>query len=95
MIDLATRFSKACIVRNKQPKTIVEGIITTWIGSGLGAPKKFLCDNGGEFANNTLLDLCENTNVEVIHTAAYSPFSNGVCERNHAILDEMVYKMKA
>ena len=95
MIDLATRFSRTCIIRSKDPKVIVEGIITTWIGSGLGAPRKFLCDNGGEFANNTLLDLCKNMNIEVMHTAAYAPFSNGVCERNHAIIDDMVYKIKA
>ena len=95
MIDLATRFSRSCITRSKEPKEIVEGIITTWLGSGLGAPRKFLCDNGGEFANNCFLDLCENMNIQVMHTAAYSPFSNGVCERNHAVIDDMVYKMKA
>ena len=95
MIDLATRFSRTCITRSKDPKVIVECIITTWLGSGLGAPRKFLCDNGGEFANNILLDLCENMNIEVMHTSAYSPFSNGICERNHAVIDDMVYKIKA
>ena len=30
-----------------------------------------------------------------MHTAAYSPFSNGLCERNHAVVDEMVAKIKA
>ena len=95
MIDLATRFSRTCITRSKEPKVIVEGIITTWLGSGLGSPRKFLCDNGGEFANKTLLDLCENMNIEILHTSAYSPFSNGICERNHAVIDDMVYKIKA
>ena len=95
MIDLATRFSRTCITRSKDPKVIVECIITTWLGSGLGAPRKFLCDNGGEFSNNTLLDLCKNMNIEVMHTSAYSPFSNGICERNHAVIDDMVYKIKA
>ena len=95
MVDLATRFSRSCITRSKEPKEIVEAIITTWLGSGLGAPKKFLCDNGGEFANNIFLDLCENMNIEVMHSAAYSPFSNGVCERNHAVVDDMVYKLMA
>ena len=49
---------------------IVESIITQWIGSGLGAPLKIFCDNGGEFANQTFLDMCENMNIEVMHTAA-------------------------
>ena len=95
MIDLATRFSRSCITRSKDPKEIVECIITTWLGSGLGAPRQFLCDNGGEFANDTFLDLCENMNIQVKHTAGYSPFSNGLCEKNHAVIDDMVYKMKS
>lgn len=95
MIDMATRFSKSCVTKSKEPKEIVEKVVETWLGTGLGAPKKFLCDNGGEFANNMFLDMCENTNIQVMHTAAYSPFSNGLCERNHAVIDEMVEKMVA
>ena len=95
MIDLASRFSRSCVIKSKEPKVIVENLITKWIGSGLGAPRKILCDNGGEFANQTFLDLCENMNIEAMHTAAFSPFSNGVCERNHAVVDDMVYRMMA
>ena len=29
------------------------------------------------------------------HTATYSPLSNGLCEGNHAVVDEMVAKIKA
>ncbi|XP_037793904.1 uncharacterized protein LOC119589356 [Penaeus monodon] len=39
--------------------------------------------------------MCENMNIQVMHTAAYSPFCNGLCERNHAIIDEMVVKIMA
>lgn len=95
MVDMATRFSKACVTRSKEPKEIVEKILETWLGTGLGAPVKFLCDNGGEFANNIFLEMCENMNIQVMHTAAYSPFSNGLCERNHAVVDEMVSKIMA
>lgn len=93
MVDMSTRFS--CVTKSKEPDEIVEKIIETWLGTGLGAPVKFLCDNGGEFANNTFLEMCENMNIQVVHTAAYSPFSNGLCERNHAIIDEMVVKIMA
>ena len=30
-----------------------------------------------------------------MHTAADSPFSNGICERNHAVIDEMLMKIMA
>ena len=39
--------------------------------------------------------MCENFNIRVMSTAAYSPFSNGLCERNHAVIDEMVMKIIA
>ena len=31
-----------------------------WVGNGMGAPKKFLADNGDEFAN--VKYTCENLN---------------------------------
>lgn len=63
------------------------------MGTDLGAPGKFLCGNGDEFANNVFLEMCENMNIQVMHTAAYSPFSNGLCERDHALIDEMMVKI--
>ena len=93
MVDMATRFSNTGIIKSKDPKVVVEKILEIWIGSGLGVPLKFFCDNGGEFAYSVFLDMCENLNIQVIHTAAESPFSNGLCERNHCVIDEMIAKM--
>ena len=76
LVDMATRFSRSGIVKSKDPKVIVEKILEIWLGTGIGPPGKILCDNGGEFANKTFLELCENMNIQVMHTAAYSPFSN-------------------
>ena len=64
-----------------------------WIGSGLGAPGKILVDNGGEFANEEYKDMCENFNIMVCHTAAESPWQNGICERNHCVVDNCVIKI--
>jgi transposase InsO family protein len=93
LIDMATRFSLACVIHDKTPATITNQVMTKWVGSGLGTPKKFLADNGGEFANEEYKDMCENLNVECLHTAAYSPWQNGLCERNHAVVDDCVSKI--
>ena len=77
LIDMATRFSLASVIRNKNPETIIQQVMIMWIGSGLGAPKKFLADNGGECKYK---DMCSNLNIEPINTAAYSPWQNGICE---------------
>ena len=93
LVDVATRFSLAALVRKKTPEVITEKIMTLWIGSGMGPPKKFLADNGGEFANEIFRDMCANLNIEVMNTAAYSPWQNGICERNHAVVDNCVAKI--
>ncbi|PIK39346.1 hypothetical protein BSL78_23810 [Apostichopus japonicus] len=59
----------------------------------MGAPKKFLSDNGGEFANEEFRDMAENLNIEIWNTAGYSPWQNGLCERNHAVVDNCVEKI--
>ena len=59
----------------------------------MGAPKKFLADNGGELANAEYRDMCENLSIEFTNTAAYSPWQNGLCERNHAVVDDCISNM--
>ena len=54
-----------------------------WIGSGLGAPRKFFADNW----NEEYWDTCENLNIEMMRTAAGSPWANGLCEQTHCVTD--------
>ena len=61
----------------------------------MGTPSKFLTDNGGEFANDEFQDMCENLNIVIMRTAAESPFSNGLCENNHTVIDDMLHKILA
>lgn len=95
MVDVATRFSISSVIYSKDKKGIVNEIMEKWIGTGLGSSSKFLTDNGGEFANDNFKDMCEYLNITSVCTAAESPFSNGLCERNHAVIDEMVKKILA
>ena len=93
LIDMFSRFTVARWIRNKSPPVIIENMMVMWMGAGLGSPKKFITDNGGEFANREFLDLCENVNVEVCSTAGESPWQNGLCERNHAVVDRCLEKI--
>jgi len=68
-------FSKAKVVRSKEPKVVVEAFITTWIASGMEAPNKVLVDNGGEFDNKEYVEAMEQYNIEVCATGAFSPWS--------------------
>ena len=93
MIDLATRYCSACVIKSKEANVIIEAIMRYWIAL-FGAPKKILTDNEGEFNNNEFRSMGENFNIEVMCTAAESPWSNGVCERLNAVLKDNVLKIK-
>ena len=85
LVDLATRFCSACVIRDKKPDTIIKAIFKYWI-TIFGTPKRFLSDNGCEFNNETMRNMGENFNISVLCTAAESPWSNGVCERLNGVL---------
>ena len=72
LIDHLTRFSVAKIVRSKNPNEIIKAMCEGWI-SVFGPPKKFITDNGGEFANEKFLELAEEMNIRVVTKSAESP----------------------
>ncbi|XP_033105174.1 uncharacterized protein LOC117107578 [Anneissia japonica] len=59
-----------------------------------GAPKRMMSDNGGEFDNLLVKDMGENFNIEIVTTASYSPYSNGICEKHNGVLTEILMKLK-
>ena len=93
MIDMFTRYSAGVIIRSKQSSVFVDSFLSHWVGI-FGAPKRFFSDNGGEFENEEVRQMGQNLGIEIITTAAYSPWSNGVCERHNLTLSEMVYKVR-
>ena len=93
IIDTFSRFTAAFIIPNKKPESILKPFLDSWILTRFGAPRSILVDNGGEFVNKKMTDLCQNFNIRIFTTAGYSPFQNGICERNHATVDEIIDKM--
>ena len=67
LIDHVTRLSTVVHIPSKQPKVIMNAILSNWI-SVYGAAEKFLSDNGGEFVNEEFLILCEQFNI-IVQTA--------------------------
>ena len=48
-----------------------------------------LVDNGGEFNNEEIREMLSILNIKISSTPGESPWSNGLCERNHQITDRM------
>jgi len=98
MVDDATRLIRGQVIQDKEPDTIIAAIQKIWIngyGMGPGLPSKaFYSDNGGEFVNQKLLNLCQAQGIILKTTSSYSPQQNGLNERNHGLVDIMVEKIR-
>ena len=94
LIDLFTRFCKSKVIMRKTPSVIIDSVITECAGVDMCAPNKFLIDNGGEFDNESYHEFAEQFNVEICATGAQPPWSNGICERNHYVIDVCVHKVQ-
>ncbi len=51
-----------------------------------GVPSCILNDNGGEFTADEVVAMKGALNVVNLTTGANSPWQNGTCERNHAVM---------
>ena len=92
IIDLATRFIAAAVVKSKKKEEIVDTFIKHWIAI-FGAPGKILSGNGGEFNNDLFHELGEQFNIVIMSTPSESPWLNGIVEHHHAVLGKMVHKL--
>ena len=90
MIDMFTRLSISVFINRKNPEEVVENVLQHWIGAGWGVMEGIFFDNGGEFNNDEVREVASLLNVRISSTPAESPWSNGLCERNHQITDRMV-----
>jgi hypothetical protein len=97
IVDLFSKMIKGKFIQNKNPETIIEGIVSTWIigdGIGPGHPTRgFWCDNGGEFLNAKVLDFAAAMDVDIKMTSANAPWQNGIVERHHATADLIYEKL--
>ena len=58
LIDVFSRITVGCFIKDKNPDTIVEAILAYWVRF-FGRMQVLLCDGGGEFLNEDVAKLCE------------------------------------
>ena len=93
MVDMFSRLIAGSLIANKKPATVGAEIMKKWIAP-MGRMEMLHSDRGGEFCCEELTQVAEYLSVRCTFTAASSPHQNGVNERNHAICDGMVTKMR-
>ena len=92
MLDHATRYSAAAIISSKQKEVIIDKIFKHWIAI-FGTPNFFLSDNGGEFNNELFREMGRHLNINIRTTAAESPWSNGIVEKQNGVIGNMMEKV--
>ena len=93
MIDSFTCFIREKLIANKKADTIIQALTDSWC-INVGFPsQRFFADNGGEFANIKLDELTSKLGLSVKFGPSYSPWSNGLNERNHASADITIKKL--
>lgn len=92
MIDMWSRLTKAKVISRKKPANVIDAIMQEWVAN-FGVMGAILNDNGGEFTGEEIREVKSVLNVVDITTAAESPWQNGLCEKNHALADNILDRM--
>ena len=81
IIDAYSRFTMAVTVPDKQADSIIQPIMDKWILNMFGPPAQILFDNGKEFSNIKMREMCEHFNIKMLTTGAYSLSKMGHARR--------------
>ena len=89
MVDMFSRYTVAALIQRKRPDDVIDALMKKWVCYH-GTMRVLLSDNGGEFTGDEMTEIKSMLNVEEHTTAAESPWQNGICERNHAVVDNIL-----
>ncbi len=82
VIDGFSKYAFAIPLKNKTAKTVASKLYKH-VFSQFGYPKRLHSDNGTEFCNSVLKELCEYLDIHKTHTTVYHPQGNAYAERIH------------
>ena len=94
VVDLFSKWAEAVPLRNKEAVTVARALSDVVL-SRYGLPMQLLSDNGKEFDNCLMSELCRLLEIEKLRTTAYKASTNGGVERFHRTLNAMIAKVVA
>ena len=92
MIDCFTRYTVATFIKAKTPEEVVRAFMTHWVRY-FQKPSEIITDQGNEFTGSIMMEAMSKLDIICHTTAAYSPWSNGLCERNHYLVDNILLRI--
>ena len=91
VIDMLTGFTMAVPIKNKNAETICEAYRDN-IYCVFGGSSRILTDNGLEFKNKEMQEVCETLGLKHIFSPVYTPQSNGCLEGWHRFFKACIAK---
>ena len=89
LVDCFTRYTLGTVIPSKDPQVVIKAIIRLWIRI-FGKPSQFWFDNGGEFSNNFMTEVCSMLDIKIHTTGASSPWQNSYAEKHHYLVDNIL-----
>ena len=91
-VDHFTKYAEAYIVPDTTAETVSRCLALKYIPVH-GVPDRLVTNRGTAFTSALIQSLCQTWGTRKIQTTAYHPQSNGVCERFHRTLANIVAKV--
>lgn len=88
-IDRATRWIEAIPLRTVTAETVARAFYNQWV-SRYGTPLRVTTDRGPQFTSDLFIELTKFIGAQHIQTTAYHPQGNGMIERVHRRLKELL-----
>ena len=91
VIDMLTGFTIAVPIKNKNAETICEAYRDN-VYCIFGGSSRILTDNGSEFKNKEMHEICDTLGLKHIFSPVYTPQSNGCLEGWHRFFKACIAK---
>ena len=87
VIDFWSKLIQARVVKSKRTEDIISALLECWIAH-YGVFRATVHDNGGEFIGAAFSEMCDLLGIEDKTGAAHSPWSYGIIEKHHGVVDK-------
>jgi transposase InsO family protein len=94
VLDMFTKWAEAIPLKNKEAITVARALVDV-VFTRFGIPLQLLSDNGKEFDNAVLKEMCRLLEIDKLRTTVYKASTNGAVERFHRTLNAMLGKVVA
>jgi len=88
-VDNFTRFCEAIPIAKQDTETIAREFVVRII-TQFGVPRRLLTEQGANFTSALIKETCKLLKIQKLQTSSYNPQANGICERMHKLLIDMI-----